>query len=295
MRRMVTVTLPIWIICGLFFLITIGLQMPALPKMWIYPLAQEITKAYASYKLEDLNTKESEHFIVKYHDMDKAVVPMVIAAAEQAYKPVTKSIGVAPAGKSTIVIMANRREMQKNFGWSADQSAMGVYWAGMIQILSPHVWVNGDNLALKTEDFIKNGPMAHEFTHLVVDSFARGNYPRWFTEGIAQYQEYKLNDYQWITPTNSLQQKLFTIAELEKDFDGLPNQALAYRQSFIAVRYIYEVYGEESVQAILQELSRGRTLRMAIKSVLHMDYQQFETAWQQWGRANIVHPVKQAV
>jgi hypothetical protein len=267
-----------------------GLRSPYLPKIWVYPLSRDLTKAYEFQKYDGLQFQESAHFMIKYHDEDKAIVPMVTAAAEQAYEPVTRSLGYTPVGKATIIIMVNRQEMQKSLGWSADQSAMGVFWAGMIQVLSPRAWMNGDSAVAQTDSFIKNGPLAHEFTHLIVDLIARGNYPRWFTEGIAQYQEYRLNGYEWITPNNTLQSNLYTLADMEQDFDGLPNQSLAYRESFAAVRYVYEVYGDESVRAILEELKRGKTMRLAIKTVLHMEYPQYEAAWQQWARANMSHP-----
>jgi len=288
MKTMSTVT---WVLCGicLLYAINLGLQTPYLPKIWVYPLSQNLTKDYESQKFEALQIQESAHFLIKYHIEDKAIVPMVTAAAEQAYEPVTRSLDYTPAEKSTIVIMSNRQEMQKSLGWSADQSAMGVFWAGMIQVLSPHAWMNTDSAGTQTDSFIKNGPLAHEFTHLIVDAIARGNYPRWFTEGVAQYQEYRLNGYEWITSTNTLQSNLYTLNEMEQDFDGLPNQSLAYRESFAAVRYLYETYGDESVRKILKELSRGKTMRMAIKTVLNMEYSQFELEWQQWGQANMSH------
>jgi hypothetical protein len=232
-----------------------------------------------------LDAQESEHFIVRYNPQDQAVVQMIIDAAEEVYGPVTASLAFTPAGKATIIVVSGRQEMQTNLGWSGQQSAMGVYWSGLIQVLSPQAWLYGDDLAAQKERFMKNGPVAHEFTHLVVDSAARGNYPRWFTEGIAQYQDYRLNGYEWITPTNKLDQPLYTLEEMERDFDGVENQSLAYRESFAAVRYMYEIYGDEGVRAVLGELNRGKTMRVAVKDVLKMDYTQFFQAWQQWARA----------
>lgn len=278
---------PWWLICG-FLLIYISfmwLKSPQLPKLWLYPIARDIAKAGVLYKIDGLAVQESEHFIIRYGPQDEPVVQMIIDAAEEVYGPVTESLAFIPAGKATIIVISDRQEMQANLGWSGQQSAMGVYWSGLIQVLSPQVWLYGDDPSIQKERFIKDGPVAHEFTHLVVDTAARGNYPRWFTEGMAQYQDYRLNGYEWITSTNKLDQPLYTLAELERDFDGVKNQSLAYRESFAAVRYIYEIYGDESVRAVLRELSRGKTMHAAIKDVLKMDYEQFEQAWQHWARA----------
>lgn len=294
MRRMLIDGMPLWLIGGVFLLcmIIIGLQNPHLPKLWVYPLSRDLIETYEVSKLGSLHVQESSHFIIRYREEDAQMVPMITAAAEQAYEPVTTSLGYSPARKSTVVVMSSRREMQKSLGWSAEQSAMGVYWAGMIQVLSPRAWLRGDSLVDQTDDFIRNGPLAHEFTHLVVDAKARGNYPRWFTEGIAQYQEYRLNGYEWITASNTLTRELYTISDLEKNFDDLPNQSLAYRESFAAVRYIYENYGDTSIREILDELNRGKAMPGALKDVLGMDYPQYEEAWQQWAYINMLHPLQ---
>lgn len=288
MRKIIIETpSPLWLICGvlLIYLSFVWLRAPQLPKLWVYPIARDISKAGVLYKTGGLAVQESEHFIVRYSPQDQAVVQMIIDAAEEVYGPVTASLAFTPAGKANIIVVSSRQEMQKSLGWSGQQSAMGVYWSGLIQVLSPQAWLSGDDLSVQKERFMKNGPVAHEFTHLVVDSAARGNYPRWFTEGIAQYQDYRLSGYEWITPTNKLDQPLYTLEELERDFDGVQNQSLAYRESFAAVRYMYEIYGDESVRAVLGELNRGKTMRAAIKDVLKMDYTQFAQAWQQWARA----------
>lgn len=287
MKRMFVETpSPFWLVCGVL-LIYIGvmwLRTPNLARMWVYPVVRDITKLSVLYKVRDLDVRESEHFVIKYKPRDQASVQMVLDAAEEAYGPVTDSIGFKPPRKATIILVSNREEMQQEMGWSSGESAMGVFWSGLIEVLSPQALDNGRDLDKQKEQFVKNGPMAHEFTHLVVDAATRGNYPRWFTEGLAQYQEYRLNGYEWITPTNSLNQSLYSLAELERDFDGAPNQSLAYRESFAAVRYMYEVYGDDGVRAVLTELNRGKTLPAAIQRVFNLSYDQFETAWQQWAR-----------
>jgi hypothetical protein len=129
--------------------------------------------------------------------------------------------------------------------------------------------------------------MVHEFTHLVFDHMTRGNYPRWFTEGLAQYVEYKVNHYEWRTSSNSLSNNEYNMTQLDNDFDELPNQSLAYRESLAAVRYIAEVHGEEKLCQVIEALAVGRDIRQAITGAVDMDYTGYEASWKSWAETNM--------
>ena len=259
-------------------------NLPLRPRMWVYPLVRQATQSKADYETRSMQVLETEHFKIKYTPSDADTVNMIAEAAEAAYIPVTQELGYAPKGKTLIMIQPNKNELRKAFGWSDNESAMGVYWGGMIQLLSPHVWLSGGD---SVQEFIHSGPMVHEYTHLVFDHITNGNYPRWFTEGLAQYVEYKANHYEWQTATNNLDGKLYTRAELEGDFDNLPNQALAYRQSLAAVRYIAQVYGEDKLREMIKDLQDGQSLDKAVQRTLGLDGASFEQEWQQWAVVNM--------
>ncbi|WP_371373884.1 peptidase MA family metallohydrolase [Sporomusa aerivorans] len=258
--------------------------LPLHPQMWLYPLVRQAVELKIRYQTSDMLAKETPHFIIKYTEQDADMVDMVATAAEAAYKPVTTVLDYTPRGKAIVLIYPDRQAMKKAYGWAGDASAMGFYWGGVIQILSPKAWMKNSQAV---EEFITTGPLAHEYTHLVLDHMARGNYTRWFTEGLAQYMEYKANGYEWITVDNRLTGKLYTMAELEGDFDGLPNQALAYRQSLAAVRYIAEVHGEAKLNEILRSVTAGQKVNKAIKRALGMDYTTFETMVNLWAKGHM--------
>lgn len=256
---------------------------PVKPRMLVYPLAREAAQAKMDYETRQMAAYETPHFIIKYNSADQTAAAMVAEAAEAAYQPVAASLGYAPQGKTLVVMYHDRSELNRNFGWSGAQSAMGVYWGGVIQVLSPDAWLGGGT----TGDFIRSGPMVHEYTHLVLDHMTSGNYPRWFTEGLAQYMEYRVNGYEWRTADNSLHGRLYGQAELDRDFDSLPSQALAYRESLAAVRYIVDVGGEAGLRQVIAALAAGRTMEQAIAGSLGMDYGTFSANWPQWAKNNM--------
>ena len=272
------------VLVGAVCIILLILLMPSRTRMWIYPLVRQATQIKVNYETRSMAAYETEHFIIKYTPIDADTVAMVAEAAEAAYHPVAEDLGYAPRGKTLILIHPNKTELRQAFGWSDNESAMGVYWGGVIQLLSPHVWLNGGE---SVQEFIHSGPMVHEYTHLVLDYLTNGNYPRWFTEGLAQYVEYRVNDFEWKTAGNQLDNKMYTMNQLDQQFDELPNQALAYRESLAAVRYIAEVYGEDKLREIINSLKAGQTLEKAIAKTLGLDYGAFERSWKVWAAANM--------
>jgi len=267
------------VISGLVLFVLLILIMPARTQMWIYPLVRQVVQIKVNFETRQMAVHETEHFRIKYTQTDADTVAMIAEAAEAAYAPVTQKLGYAPQSKTLLLVQPNKKELRQAFGWSGNESAMGVYWGGVIQLLSPHAWL--DNGA-SVQEFIHSGPMVHEFTHLVFDHLTNGNYPRWFTEGLAQYVEYRVNGYEWHTATNKLDGNLYTMAELDKNFDKLSNQSLVYRESLAAVRYIAEVHGEDRLREIIKALEAGQSINKAIPKILRLDYAAFEQAWQEW-------------
>jgi len=272
------------VIGGLFFAAFLLLTMPSRPQMWVYPLVRQVVQMKVDYQTRQMAVTETEHFRIKYTAVDADTIPMIAEAAEAAYTPVTGELGYAPPGKTLILVQPNKNELRQAFGWSGNESAMGVYWGGVIQLLSPHVWLNS---GASVQEFIHSGPLVHEYTHLVFDYITNGNYPRWFTEGLAQYLEYRVNHYEWQTRTNQLDGKLYTMAQLNGDFDNLPDQSLAYRESLAAIRYIDEVHGEGKLQDVINGLKKGQSMEKTVQANLGLNNGTFQQAWQQWAVVNM--------
>ena len=256
-------------------------QLSIKPRLWLYPVVRQLTMIKLDYDTRDMGEYRTEHFLIKYTAVDSDQVAMVAKAAEAAYYPVTDILGYTIGKRAIIYIYPDHQEMKRTFGWAGDESTMGAYYSGVIQVLSPQKWLkNGE----RADAFVHSGPITHEFTHLVLDYQTSGNYSRWFTEGLAQYVEYKVNHYEWITSTNRLTGNLYTLAELDEHFADLPNQALAYRESFAAVRFIADQFGEIKLRQIDDLLAQGKPLKEIIPIVLGLTYADYEENWKTWAR-----------
>jgi hypothetical protein len=263
------------------------IKYPYLPKTIIY----EWFRLYGMYSFNDETSQmlkiEGKHFIVKFEAIDKESAELVLKTAEEYFEPISEAYNFRPSEMVPIVIYPSREELGRSFGWDANESAMGVYYSGAIRILSPREWI----IAKDKETFIKtfqaSGPIPHEYTHLVVDYLTQGNYPRWFTEGVAQYEEYRLTGFRFRERAGSLSQKLYAFNQMDREFDNLPNQSLAYRQSFAAVQYIIDKYGADKIQDILEYLGRGYSLNQAFTKAIGVNLKTFEINFRNWVHDNI--------
>ncbi len=278
-------SLPFWarvilkILAAALTLAAAGLiRIPGEIRSYTYTFVKELSRLHTLFANRHLLTLSGQHFVVKYYPENSANASLVLETAEKAYNQLAKKYDFDARGVP-VIIYPSRAELNACFGWSAAEGAMGAYWAGVIRVLAPEAWIpKGEDVK---EVFAGSGPMIHELTHLIVDGLAKGNVPRWFTEGLAQYEEYRLTGFQLPGPED-FGKRTYHFRELDREFDRLPDQALAYRQSFSAVEYLIQEYGEGKVKQILKTLSRGKDMEEALVSATGTGLGEFERNWHNW-------------
>lgn len=255
-------------------------QFPGGVRQLANALAREINRWGLLVGTLHLASAEGKHFIVRYTPGYDRAAAMVLDAGELFYPRIAADFGVTIPGKVPVLIYRNMEDLNRSFGWPADESTMGVYWAGTIRVVAPAAWIEEAEPARQAEVFRDVGPMAHEITHLFVDHLTRGNCPRWFNEGIAQYEEYRLTGFSF-APAKAVPPVTYTLDELH-NFDYLPDQNLAYRQTFSMVSYLAEEAGWAGIKAVMQCLGRGETLDEALRAVVGWDTGMWMRKWQEW-------------
>jgi hypothetical protein len=216
---------------------------------------------------------EDRHFIVKYRPGDEAGARMVLAEAERVYQPLGSCFGCFPSQPVPILVYSDRASLNKAFGWGSDESAMGVYWGGVVRVLSPRAWMGNVPAGEQQQVFQSQGPVAHEYTHLLVDYKTGGNYTRWLTEGLAQYAE------QTITGGDPPDRERLavdeTMPQLDKRFDDPVWQDYSYTVSLDMISYLIASYGSQSIPELLDALDRGQPMDKAFAQVYGITLDQF--------------------
>ncbi|MDK2823848.1 MAG: hypothetical protein PWQ67_1053 [Clostridia bacterium] len=250
-------------------------------KIHAYMMIRNLSKIHLDYVTRDFNELSNSNFIIKYKENKESAL-LVAKTGSEILQPVNRILGYNYKGTVPVILYPTMEELNKSFGWEGDKSPMGVYWMGTIRILAPEAWVEEDeNQAVV---FKKLGPMAHEYTHLVVDYKTNGNYTRWFTEGVAQYVEKKITGFTLVEPADEAKSNLYTFANLDKSFDEQVNQELAYWQSLKAVEYIVDKHGEQVINDLLDQLSRGQPFPEVFKIVVGEDLDKFENNIKQYAK-----------
>jgi hypothetical protein len=264
----------------LFIVSALVLRYPFTVKAASYNLLREFAKREIYFKTWDWNTLAGTNFVLKYEDQDAQVANLVLQTAEEIFIPINEALNYTPEDQVLMVMYPDKASLNKSFGWDADENAMGVYWAGAIRILSPLAWIEDE--ATLAREFRDQGPIAHEYTHLVVDFMTKGNYTRWLTEGVAQYMERELTGFAFADIKVAEQDRLYSFQEMTTNFDNLPDQSLAYHQSLAVIDYYVENFGFEALVKLLQDLGRGKNLSEAVVENTGFNLETFESQVQEY-------------
>jgi len=208
-----------------------------------------------TFKLKGFDSIVTPHFIILFKPESKGSISVVVSAAEKTYDIVGKDFDFYPKGKTPIVVFPDRVSLQAAFNWPHDENTQGVYFRGIIYVQSPDVWIN------ETQDmeriFFEKGPMVHEYTHLVVDALTMGNYPRWFTEGVAQYEERRVTGYTLAQDFEIDGNKVYTFDEIMRNFDNLQDVPSAYLGSLEMTDLLAKDGGIQELKRIMLLLKKG--------------------------------------
>lgn len=282
-----------FILVGLIIALLV-LRCPGKAKAFGYAIAREAAKYHSLAQTMFWPQLKGQYFFVRYHPATESTAALVLETAEEAYQPVIQLLGHEPPLKVPIILHPDRASIGQAFGWAADQSAMGVYWAGVIRILAPTEWA-GEHPGEISTIFKETGPMVHELAHLVVDYRTGGNYPRWFTEGVAQYAEREIIGFSFPEPARAPLNGWYPLEDMDRDFDRLENQPLAYYQSLAMLEYLIDLGGGfPAVQLVMELLRQGQSMEKAIEKVTGKKAADFSAGFAAWWEDNRSNPAWRA-
>ena len=228
---------------------------PLMVNAAVYKLSSGIEKYKVDYLTRNYSVQESQHFIYRFTVEDKVIIDLIMQDSEKSYSELTKVFEYIPKKKITVIVFSSIDVMNMAIGLPQEVRAMGLYSCGFISILSPNEWIAKKNSEQFKETFKKSGPMLHELAHYFIDIKSKGNYPAWFTEGVALYFENAINGTEWGKGVN-YEMRPYTLEELTNNFGNL-KQDYAYRRSLEIVSSYVDKYGIDMLIESIDRLGRG--------------------------------------
>ncbi|MGI6702583.1 MAG: peptidase MA family metallohydrolase [Clostridia bacterium] len=228
----------------------------------VKPAVTALVQGAERMRLQGLTTgysvKETEDFIIRFSAEDVGVVSRVEDQAKGQLGLVSEYFGYKPQKKIYLTVYHDREQLQRGLRLPYRGTTLGAYYAGTISVLSPNVW--GDE-----GDQAEGGLYIHELTHLIMADMAGGNYPLWFTEGMALYQEHINTGFEW-GKEHVFQRMPYSMKELTDDFAGL-DQYLAYKQAFLLVKELAQREGREKILELFGVLKENTPFDEAFQRV----------------------------
>lgn len=238
----------------------------------LFEMSNNLYSRKIAKSLRDFTYFEDD-WAVYHYSCEQDDLTEVITEFKSVYPAINRLYDFEPPKKVSIIIYKDSGQMQNIVHSRIKILPMGIYWLGQMHILAPSAWIAGDRHERKCA-FSLFGPMAHEYTHYVIDYVSYGNYPKWLSEGLAQYTEQSLAKLPPYNTDSLLGEDFYAIEEMEYYFDILPNQQLVYLEAFLAVDIIIEKYSFAFVRQMLHLLKNGERFR-AILNAKNLNYPTF--------------------
>jgi cellulose synthase operon protein C len=198
---------------------------------------------------------------------------------QRAEKALTSAYGFAPQGTITIELYTDPKHYAVRTIGLPGLDAIGVTFGPVITAMSPSVGKFNWGMVLW-----------HELSHVYAIQSSRSRVPRWFTEGLSEY-ETTVADPLWTRRTSAdlasaLQQKaLLPLAQLDLAFlhaRNLSQMVLAYHEAAAAVRYFVERAGRKGAIAALRAYGEGKRTPEVLRAVTGEDIATFDAGFRRW-------------
>lgn len=200
----------------------------------------------------------SEHLRILYWPEHQELAEIAEEAGIMALARLHRMLDVEPQERMDIFIVRSQAEFDELTGVRNRPSVVGRAIPSMLRVVVKPMGRQ------RLPDLV-----AHEVAHVMLDVRMGDKahmLTRWLHEGIAQYAEGGIDANQHrIIAEAAVADELLTLDELDDAFHGGSRQiALAYAQSYTLVEYLGEISPAGGISPLLEQLSKGRDIRLAL-------------------------------
>jgi tetratricopeptide (TPR) repeat protein len=218
----------------------------------------------------DFDEVSNSHFVIRYDGQVNEQIGRIIAGAleEERYE-LTKALRFNPRRAIAVTLYTDQefRDVTQVPAWASA--------------------LNDGEIRIPVEGLTEMTPklrrlLRHELTHSFVNAMTSGNCPSWLHEGIAQIHEGTESDPYPRLRAAKAAEGLLPLWSLEGPLLNYSKEKalLAYSEALAATQYLEARKGRGALLRVLELLGERQTMNDALKKVVGLDYQEFQTAWE---------------
>jgi hypothetical protein len=223
-------------------------------------------------------TERTEHFQFFFRPQDRSSAKSLLAVAEREYERVGDIIGHHPRGRIDVYLAGDAGEFRLLTGGQIPEWGIGaaVPRQRRIVLISPR-HAKGDASPRQV--------LAHELSHVILgQALGQVRAPRWLDEGLAMYisHEWKLGR-SVVVARALLFDSLIPLQDIAAvNTYGQARASLAYAESFLAVAFIVDRFGDSALRELVRELARSGDIDLAMGISLGVTYREFQLIWRDY-------------
>ena len=234
----------------------------------LYKLKQALRENDQDIDFEEVRRP---HYVIRYDGhINETIGHLVATSLDSEYAALRQEFRFEPTDPIEVTLYTNRefRDVTHAPAWVSA--------------------LNDGEIRIPVEGLTEITPMLrrvirHELTHSFINAMTQGNCPSWFHEGLAQLREGsdRMDPYPRLRVAQA-EGNLLPLWSLEGLFVNYSKEKarLVYAEALAATEYLKLRRGRGSLRKILRILGGSHTMNEALKAVVGLDYQEFQTAWE---------------
>lgn len=237
-------------------------------------LRQKIEKIQKEHAVEKtLDTYDEEHFTIKYRKGEQGYEGYWLKnLLRDTYRQLSQDFGAYFNHKTTVLFYSGSEfhDVTGQAGW------VGGLYDGKIRLPAYRQGFREEDL---------RSAAVHEMTHAFVASLSGMRAPAWIHEGLAGYEQNKIQPVNTIVFDAAIRTKALMPMDrllsenLQMDKMDPLEVALFYQEAFKLVSYMVERFSMYRMKEILVKFKEGKQAEQAIEEVLGISTEQLEKEW----------------
>ncbi len=234
---------------------------------------------------KDYVTVNHPRFAIRYNKTERDLLERYVPdLMDRAFEAMKKSYGFTPQTPVGVELYAERENFGIRTGGLPQIAIQGVCFGKTLASMSP-----------ANESFNLGMTLWHELSHVFHIQMSRSRVPRWFTEGLAEYETIiarpewvRENDQELFEALRS--DRLPALGNMSRAFtraEELEDVGTAYYASSQILVMLAEHYGHDKLAEMLRQWGAGKTSEQVMTGVLGKKPAELDQEFRQWAERKL--------